>query len=72
MLPNDLPPWKTVSVYFREWKKSDLWPRIDKKLGQEVGEAGARHKETRAGVIDNQAVKTTEKGAQKAMMPAKK
>ena len=45
---------------------------IDKKLGQEVGEAGARHKETRAGVIDNQAVQTTEKRAQKAMMPAKK
>jgi len=32
-----------------------------KSLGQEVGAAGARHKETRAGMIDNQAVKNDRK-----------
>ena len=47
---------------FREWKKSGLWPRIHEKLGQEVGAAGARHKEARAETIDSQAVKTAEKG----------
>ena len=63
MRPNDFPPWLSVSGYFRPWKKSDLWPRIDKKLGRAVGAAGARHKEARAGMIDSQAVKTTEQGA---------
>jgi len=62
MLPNDFPPWKSVSDYFRPWKKSGLWPRINEKLGQEVGDAGARHKEARAEMIDSQAVKTTEQG----------
>ena len=65
------PPWKSVSGYFRPWKKSGLWPKIDEKLGQEVGEASARQKEARASMIDSQAVKTTEKGGPKAMMPAK-
>ena len=64
MLPNDFPPWKSVSDYFRPWKKSGLWPRINEKLGQEVGDAGARHKEARAGMVDSQAVKTTEQGGQ--------
>ena len=50
-----------MSGYFRPWKKSGLWPRIDEKLGQEVGAAGARHKETSAGMIDNQAVKNDRK-----------
>ena len=55
MRPNDFPPWKSVSVYFRPWKKSGLWPRIDEKLGQEVGEAVAKQKEAKAGMIDSQA-----------------
>ena len=44
-------------------EKSGLWPRIDEKLGQEVGEAGARHKEAKAGMIDSQAVERQKKGA---------
>jgi len=38
-----------VSGYFRPWKKSGLWPRIAEKLGQAVGEAGARQKEPEQG-----------------------
>ena len=56
-------PWESVSGYFRPWKRSGLWPRVDEKLGQEVGDAGARHKEARAGMVESQAVKTTEQGA---------
>ena len=61
MRSNDFPPWQSVSGYFRPWKKSGFWPRIDEKLGQEVGAAGARHKETSAGMIDNQAAKNDRK-----------
>ena len=63
MLPNDFLLWKSVSDDFKPWKKSGLWPRGDEKLSQEVGEAGARHKEVRVGMIDSQVVKTTEKEA---------
>ena len=52
--PMTSPPWQSVSGYFRPWKKSGLWPRIDEKLGQEVGDAGAKQKEARAGMIDSQ------------------
>ena len=51
MRPNDFLPWKSVSDYFRQRKKCGLWPRIDEKLGQEVGEAGAKQKEAKAGYI---------------------
>jgi hypothetical protein len=47
-------PWESVSGYFRPWKRSGLWPRVDEKLGQEVGDAGAKQKEARAGMIDSQ------------------
>ena len=63
--PNDFPPWKSVSDYFRQWKKCGLWPRVDEKLDQEDGEACASHIEARAGMIDSQTVKTTEQGAQR-------
>ena len=55
MRSNDFPPWQSVSGYFRPWKKSGFWPRIDEKLGQEVGEAVAKQKEAKAGMIDSQA-----------------
>lgn len=28
MIPNDLPPWKTVYHYFRLWAKLGVWNRI--------------------------------------------
>ena len=55
-------PWQSVSGCFRSWKKSRLWPKMHEKLDQKVGAAGARHKEPWAGMIDSQAVKTTEQG----------
>ena len=62
---NGFPSGKVCVGHFRPWKKSGLWPRIDEKLGQEVGEAGTRQKEARARMIDSQTVKTTEQGAQR-------
>jgi len=28
MVPNDLPPWKTVYHYFRLWAKQGVWKRV--------------------------------------------
>ena len=46
-----LSPWKSVYGYFREWKKSGLWQRIQEKLRQEVPEQAGRHKEPSAVLI---------------------
>ncbi|MAT77467.1 hypothetical protein CMK14_20290 [Candidatus Poribacteria bacterium] len=32
MRSNDFPPWQSVSGYFRPWKKSGFWSRIDEKF----------------------------------------
>jgi transposase len=32
MIPNDLPPWKTVYHYFRKWSKEGVWIRIHDAL----------------------------------------
>ena len=32
MIPNDLPPWKTVYHYFREWSKEGIWIGIHDAL----------------------------------------
>jgi len=41
-MANDLPPWESHWGYFRPWKKSGLWPRIDEKLGQEDWRSGRK------------------------------
>lgn len=35
-LPKDMPPWKTVYRYFREWKQSGVIDLILKKYGKKV------------------------------------
>ena len=35
-LPKDMPPWKTIYRYFREWKQSGVIDLILKKYGKKV------------------------------------
>jgi transposase len=35
-LPTDMPPWKTVYRYFREWKQAGIVDHILKKYGTKV------------------------------------
>ena len=71
-LPQDLPPWKSVYTQFRRWKFSGLFERIHDHLRKELRVLLKHSRDPRAGIVDSQSVKTTEKGGSKAMMGSKK
>ena len=61
-LPHDLPPWKTVYTYFRNWRVDGTWLHIHETLRQQARRAQGRHAQPSAAILDSQSVKTTEKG----------
>jgi putative transposase len=63
MLPHDLPNWKTVYHYFREWRRDGTWTRMNDALREKVRVAAGRQGTPSAGSIDSQSVKTSKKGA---------
>jgi putative transposase len=72
MLPHDLLPAKTVYEYFNAWSKDGTWERLNGLLVRQVRQKAGRATEPSAAIIDSQAVKTTEKGANAATtLPSK-
>jgi putative transposase len=62
MLPRDLPPWQTVYHYFRLWRKSGLWKRLNRILREKVRlQSGKKHRPS-AAILDSQSIKTSEGG----------
>jgi putative transposase len=61
-LPREYPPWETVYGYFRQWKISGLWQRINDRLRSLVRQKEGRHSQPSAAILDSQSVKTTENG----------
>jgi putative transposase len=59
LLPRDLPPWKTVYHYFRLWRLSGLWERLNSALRQRLRVQMGRDPHPSAGIVDSQSVKTT-------------
>jgi len=72
MLPHDLPYWKTVYTYYRDWRLDGSWERIHNVLRKELREEEGRHVEASAAILDSQSVKTTEKGGRVGTMRARK
>ncbi|MEQ8820758.1 MAG: IS5 family transposase [Sumerlaeia bacterium] len=62
LLPHDLPKWKTVHHYFREWTKEGVWREIEHCLVRQSRKTQAKKPSPSVAVIDSQSVKTTEKG----------
>jgi putative transposase len=67
LLPHDFPPWQIVYHYVWIWRQDGSWQLLHDLLRGEVRVAMGKHRQSSAGIIDSQAVKTTEKGGAVAL-----
>jgi putative transposase len=72
LLPRDLPPWQTVYHYFRLWRLSGLWERLNSALRQRLRGQMGREPHPSAGIVDSQSVKTTGVGGPRGFDGGKK
>lgn len=61
-LPRDFPPWSTVWSYFRTWRNNGTWARMHAALREQVRKKAGREPTPSAAIVDNQSVKTSQKG----------
>lgn len=71
-LPHDFPPYTLVWYHFRRWRDNGTLEDIHSALRSAVRRADGRNEAPSAAILDSQSVKTTEKGGQKALTPARK
>jgi putative transposase len=72
MMPKDFPPYQTVYRYFRTWSKDGTWTGVHDALRDRLRQKEGREVSPSAAILDSQSAKTTEKGAPKGTMPARK
>jgi putative transposase len=71
-LPLEYERFEVVKGYWRRWKESGLWQKLNDKLRRLLREKAGKSPEPTAAIIDSQSVKTAQKGAPEGMMQAKK
>jgi len=58
MMPNDLPPWKTVYDHFSKLNKRGVWEQILDSLNRKNREKEERKSVPSYAIVDSQSVKT--------------
>jgi putative transposase len=71
LLPHDFPPWQIVYHYFWVWRQDGTWQVMHDLLRGDVRAATGKYRQPRAGIIDSQSVKTTDKGGSTATIRIK-
>ena len=71
-LPHDFPPWGSVYLQFWRWRKKGVFEEIHSYVRQGLRQLLGRDIDPSAAIIDSQSIKTTERGALKALMEARK
>ena len=72
LMPHDLPPWQIVYQYFWRWRRDGTWQLMHDLLRGDVRVAAGKRRQSSAGIIDSQSVKTTEKGGSTGTMRTSK
>lgn len=72
MLPHEFPPWQTVYDYYRRWRLTGDWERVNTVLRERVRTTAGREASPSAAIMDSQSAKTTEKGGLVVMMRARR
>ena len=71
-LPHDFPPWQSVYTQFLRWCRSGIFEELNRRLVMQARLRCGRNAEPTGSIADSQSVKTTEKGASKVLMAARK
>jgi putative transposase len=72
LLPHDFPAWQTVYGYFRRWRESGLWEKLNDALREQVRQQAEREREPSAAIMDSQSVKTAAVAGERGFDAGKK